>query len=178
MKILDLYCGMGGWARGLIDSGHEVIGYDIEDFSSIYPGRFIRADLLSFSDFPHADVIVASPPCTEFSKSSFPKTWQSVRKNPLNIELALKLFNRVYEIVDLVKPKFYIIENVRGAQKYVGKAREHKGSRYLWGNYPEFSVEDSPELYGKYRMSPSSDRPIIRSLIPYSIARGLGEVLE
>ena len=35
MNIIDLYCGLGGWANGLIDSGHNVIGYDIIDFSKI-----------------------------------------------------------------------------------------------------------------------------------------------
>jgi site-specific DNA-cytosine methylase len=82
MNILDLYCGLGGWAIGFLEKGHDVMGYDIVDFSQQYPGKFVHADLLTFNDFPDADVIVASPPCTDFSKSSFPQTWKSVQVSP------------------------------------------------------------------------------------------------
>lgn len=182
MKVIDLYCGLGGWATGLVDYGFNVTGYDIVDFSEYYPGRFIQADILKPVYLPHADVIVASPPCTEFSKASFPPTWKSVVNNPPNIPMAMKLFNRVYEIVSMVKPEYYIIENVRGAEKYVGKAKMHIGSRYFWGNFPEFDVTDKSDIYGKWMVSPGKMRPAIRSKIPESIsmsfARKLLEVLK
>ena len=41
MNILDLYCGLGGWAKGFLERGHSVTGYDIIDFSERYPGKFI-----------------------------------------------------------------------------------------------------------------------------------------
>ena len=176
MNIIDLYCGLGGWAKGLIDAGHRITGYDIVDFSKEYPGSFVQCDLLTYSKFPEQiDVIVASPPCTEFSKASFPKSWTSVKKYPLDIDKGLKLFNRVYEIMQFVNHKYFIIENVRGAQKFVGKAREHKGSRYLWGNYPDFELYGTDtDIYGKSK----SHNPAIRSIIPYSISRGFGEKLK
>ena len=175
MNILDLYCGLGGWAKGFLEKGHSVTGYDIIDFSEKYPGKFIRADLLTFSDFPSADIIVASPPCTDFSKASFPKTWKSVQRFPPDIQGAVKLFNRVYEIVELVKPRYFIIENVRGAQKYVGRARMHIGSRYFWGNFPLFSVGNADDIYGKWKMPPSEDRAALRSVIPQSISGAFAE---
>ena len=178
MKILDLYCGMGGWAKGLIDAGHEVTGYDVVDFSSVYLGKFVQCDLLTHDDFPEADVIVASPPCTEFSKASFPQSWKSVQRYPPDIDMALKLFNRTYEIIEKVKPKYWIIENVRGAQRFVGRAREHAGSRYFWGNYPSFGLWGDDNLYGKWKLTPSPERAALRSVIPYSISRGFAEVLE
>lgn len=175
MNVLDLYCGLGGWAQGFVEQGHEVTGYDIIDFAEKYPGKFVKADLLTLSDFPSADLVVASPPCTDFSKASFPATWKSVQKFPPDIPGALKLFNRVFEIVELVKPRYFIIENVRGAQKYVGKARMHIGSRYFWGNFPWFSVGNADDIYGKWRMTPSQDRGVLRSVIPLSISRALAE---
>ena len=178
MKIIDLYCGLGGWARGLKDTGHDVTGYDIIDFSESYPGKFIKADLLTYNDFPHADVIVASPPCTDFSKASFPPTWTAVKLYPPNIPSAMELFNRVYEIVALTSAKYYIIENVVGAQKYMGKARMHIGSRYFWGNFPAFTVDEAQDTYGKYNLFPGPNRPAIRSLIPYSISRAFGLALQ
>ena len=146
MNVIDLYCGLGGWAKGFVEKGDNVTGYDIIDFSEKYLGKFVKADLLTSSNFPSADIIVASPPCTDFSKASFPPSWKSVQRYPPDIPKALQLFNRVYEIVEMVKPKYYIIENVRGAEKYVGKARMHIGSRYFWGNFPLFSVGDADDI--------------------------------
>jgi hypothetical protein len=175
MNIVDLYCGLGGWAVGFLEKGHSVTGYDIIDFSEKYPGKFIKADLLTLNKFPKANVIVASPPCTDFSKASFPKTWKSVQRFPPDIPSAVKLFNRVYEIVELVKPQYFIIENVRGAQKYMGKARMHIGSRYFWGNFPWFSAGNAEDIYGKWKMPPSDDRGGLRSVIPLSISRAFAE---
>ena len=178
MNVIDLYCGLGGWAKGFVEKGDNVTGYDIIDFSEKYPGKFVKADLLASSDFPSADIVVASPPCTDFSKSSFPLTWKSVQRYPPDIPKALQLFNRVYEIVEMVKPKYYIIENVRGAEKYVGKARMHIGSRYFWGNFPLFSVGDADDIYGKWKIPPSKERPVLRSVIPLSISRAFAQCVS
>ena len=175
MNVIDLYCGLGGWAKGFVEKGDNVTGYDIIDFSEKYPGKFVKSDLLTLKDFPSADIIVASPPCTDFSKSSFPSAWKSVQRYPPDIPKALQLFNRIYEIVDIVKPKYFIIENVRGAEKYVGKARMHIGSRYFWGNFPLFSVGDADDIYGKWKIPPSKDRPVLRSVIPLSISRAFAQ---
>lgn len=120
LTVLDLYCGLGGWSYGFVKNGISTTGYDILDFSKDYPGKFIKADLLKTDIKGHYDVIVASPPCTDFSKSSFPKTWKSVIRYPPDIEMAKKLFNRVYEIVDMVKPDYYIIEKCKGVAKIYG----------------------------------------------------------
>ena len=177
MIILDLYCGLGGWATGLVEKGHHVIGYDIRDFSIGYPGEFIRADLLNFNDFPSADIIVASPPCTDFSKASFPKTWKSVQRFPPDIQGAKKLFWRVYEINKIVQPKYFIIENVKGAQKYIGRAQMHIGSRYFWGTFPSFNVANAIDIYGKQKVPPSIDRPAFRAKIPLSISRSFAKAI-
>jgi len=177
MNALDLYCGLGGWADGLMKSGIYVTGYDIVDFSDSYPGIFFRRDLLTLNDFPECDLIVASPPCTDFTKTDIPRSWQSVKRYPPDIPLAIRLFIRVYEIVGLVRPKYFIIENVRGAQKFTGKARMHIGSRYFWGNFPLFDVEDRNDVYGKTEISPSASRPALRSKIPLSISLAFGRAI-
>ena len=170
LTVLDLYCGLGGWSYGFVKNGISTTGYDILDFSKDYPGKFIKADLLKTDIKDHYDVIVASPPCTDFSKSSFPKTWKSVIRYPPDIEMAKKLFNRVYEIVDMVKPDYYIIENVRGSQKFMGVAKTHIGSRYFWGSYPDFFVYNRNDIYGKTNMPNCKNRPFLRSKIPVSIS--------
>ena len=178
MKIIDLYCGIGGWATSFNENKIDITGYDIIDFSNEYPGKFIKCDLLEYNNFEKCNLIVASPPCTDFSKASFPPTWKSVVNFPPNIPLAIKLFNRAIEIINIMKPEYWIIENVKGAQKYIRKSDYHIGSRYLWTNIPYFYTGDFKDVYGKSNISPSKRRAIIRSKIPYSISLSLFEYLK
>jgi len=180
MKVLDLFCGMGGWAKAFVDKGYDVTGIDIEDYSSIYPGKFIMADLLNFIPEGQFDLIVASPPCTDFSKASMPKTWAAPSKYPPDIDRGKKLFMRAKELIDILKPEYWVIENVGGAQKFVGKADFHIGSRYFWANvdFRIFWTQGSTDIYGKWKMAPSKDRPAMRSMIPYSISKALEEAVK
>ena len=68
-RALDLFCGGGGAARGLIAAGFdEVVGIDIADHRRAYPGLFILGDALRppvrLEDF---SFVWASPPCQRFS---------------------------------------------------------------------------------------------------------------
>ena len=69
MRALDLFCGGGGAALGLIEAGFEVTGVDIEPrHAKVYPGRFVVGDAcrppFRLLDF---DLVWASPPCQRFS---------------------------------------------------------------------------------------------------------------
>lgn len=78
-RLLDLYCGAGGAARGYHDAGFEVIGVDI-NFQPNYPYKFIKMDALEileilgtsayqhWSEFNNIQVIHASPPCQRYSR--------------------------------------------------------------------------------------------------------------
>jgi len=180
MKVLDLFCGMGGWARAFVENGHDVTGIDIADYSTIYPGKFIRADLLMFTPEGQFDLIVASPPCTDFSKATMPKTWTAPSRYSPDVESGLRLFRRAREIIDLLKPKYWVIENVRGAQKSVGKADFHIWSRYFWSSvdFKIFWTYGSRDVHGKWKMPPDRDRPAMRSMIPCSISRALEEATK
>lgn len=68
-KLLDLFCGQGGAARGYLDAGFDVTGVDLANHGTRYPGDFIQGDAIAFlaahgSDF---DAIHASPPCQGYS---------------------------------------------------------------------------------------------------------------
>jgi len=177
LKVLDLYCGLGGWSHAF--KGYDVTGIDLSDYSASFPGKFIQADLLKYTPPGYYDIIVASPPCEDFTKSSFPKTWKSVVRYPPDLNRALALYNRAVEIIREKKPAYWVIENVRASQKYVGKADFHIGSRYFWSNAP-FSVVNPvrDEIYGKNNLSPSPDRPQKRALIPRSIADAFRGAVE
>ena len=71
MKALDLFCGGGGAARGMLAAGFdEVVGIDIKDHRRAYPGTFIQGDALAppvcLGDF---GFVWASPPCQRFSRA-------------------------------------------------------------------------------------------------------------
>ena len=143
---IDLFCGLGGWSEAFIAEGYECIGYDIEahDYGTGgYPGKLILRDVRSIhgSEFKDAAIIVASPPCQEPSYRAMP--WS--RAKALNAigppHLFIELFNSCFRIQREASEAAghhipLIVENVRGAQVWVGRAPFHYGSFYLWGDIP------------------------------------------
>ena len=50
MRILDLFCGEGGAAYGLLPFASHLTGVDIQPFGRKYPGHaFVQADVLTLS---------------------------------------------------------------------------------------------------------------------------------
>lgn len=69
-RLLDLYCGAGGAAKGYADAGWDVYGVDLYP-QPHYPYDYFQGDALTFNwagmDF---QAIHASPPCHDFSRLS------------------------------------------------------------------------------------------------------------
>lgn len=142
-QAIDLYCGLGGWAEGLLAEGYDVTGYDIEahDYGTGgYPGTLVLRDVRSIhgSEFKDSSLIVGSSPCQEFSYRSMP--WSRAKALPPPY-LGMELFNAQFRIQREASEAAgrhipMVVENVRGAQKWVGRAAWHYGSFYLWGDVP------------------------------------------
>lgn len=168
MTALDLCCGKGGWARGLIDSGWRVVGVDLEDFSKDYPGRFIQANLLNWDgwqEIPNINLVVASPPCDEFSRWAMP--WTRAKNPP---EPSLALINRCRSIAQVLNVPF-ILENVRAAQKWLGKSAGNCGPFHLWGDVPAIL----PISRSKKKESYGSKQRAERAVIDYHLAIHIGK---
>lgn len=138
---IDLFCGLGGWADGLLVEGYDVIGFDIERHvygEHRYPGMLVIQDVLTLhgSQFKDAALIVASPPCQAYSYRAMP--WKRAKALPppdnTLFEACFRIQREACEAAGRHIP--LIVENVRGAQKWVGRARWNFGSFYLWGDVP------------------------------------------
>jgi hypothetical protein len=139
--VYDLFCGLGGWSEGFLAEGYRCVGYDIEahDYGTGgYPGELILRDVRSIhgSELKDAAVIVASPPCQAYSYRAMP--WKRAKALPPPDNT---LFNECFRIQREASEAAghcvpLIVENVRGAQPWVGRARWNYGSFYLWGDVP------------------------------------------
>ena len=138
---VDLYCGLGGWAEGFLAEGYKCIGFDIEahDYGTGgYPGELRIRDVRSIhgSELKDATCIVGSSPCQEFSYRAMP--WKRAKALPPPY-LGMELFNAQFRIQREASEAAgryipMVVENVRGAQKWVGRAKANFGSFYLWGD--------------------------------------------
>ena len=97
-----------------------------------YPGQLVLQDVLTLDgrQFRNAAVIVASPPCQAYSYRAMP--WKRAKALPPPDNT---LFEACFRIAQEAGVPL-IVENVCGAQKWVGRARWNFGPYYLWGNVP------------------------------------------
>ena len=175
MRILDLCCGRGGATRAFYDHGHEIVTVDI---NPKFQPTFCQ-DVNTFDSEGEYDLIWASPPCTEYSRCSLPKSWGCNRgTHPIP---DMRPFLNCVRIVRETSPRYWVIENVRGAipffRQVIGEPRQRIGSRILWGTFPKLSIGRA-EAYGKWRLPPTPDRAEIRSEIPYAISEALCRAIE
>lgn len=177
---IDLFTGLHGWAEGLIAEGFRVVGYDIADMSEMVglpkPEHFelVIQDVLTLhgSQFKDADLIVASPPCQEYSYMAMP--WKLAKAKAAAIRAdetgeALEKLNRLFNACFRIQKEAsiaagrhipLIVENVRGAIPWVGRSRYNFGSFHLWGDVPALMLigdhETGTKIGGDWFSDPTS----------------------
>lgn len=111
MKLLDLFCGVGGASAGYAASGFEVHGIDIKH-GKRYPYTYVRADVLDVLQdenyLDQFDVIHASPPCQTHSITQHLRNAQG--KSTSKVDLIPQTREAL-----IASGKPYIIENVPGS---------------------------------------------------------------
>ena len=153
---IDLFCGLGGWTEGLLAEGYDVVGFDIErhDYGTGgYPAQLVLQDALTLHgrQFKDAALIVASPPCQEFSYMAMPWSKAKAKERDLlegrdDPKRLTALFDACFRIQrEAIEAAGHfiplVVENVRGAQKWVGAAAGRYGAFYLWGDIPAVMPE-------------------------------------
>lgn len=137
--MIELFAGLHGWGEGAVAEGFRVVGFDIVDMcKELGKPRAQGIDLvlqdvltLHGSQFRKAAVIVASPPCTEFSY----RGRYGRKKNLPPPVMGMRLFEACFRIAAEAELPI-VVENVVWAQEFVGQAVKHWGSQYLWGDVP------------------------------------------
>lgn len=125
-NFIDLFCGAGGFSKGLELAGFECIG-GIElkeviakthqlnhkhsktifgDIREISPEEFAKVIGTN-----HVDVIIGGPPCPTFSTIGDAKI-RSVTGKPTSEDPRNQLFLEYLKYVDYFRPEIFVIENV------------------------------------------------------------------
>ena len=148
---IDLFCGLGGWTEGLLAEGFRVVGFDVERHAygeAKYPAQLVIQDVLTIhgSQFKSAALIVASPPCQDFSYMAMPWSrakaiaadYRSGKRDVADLtrlfDACLRIQREASEAAGHHIPM--VVENVRGAIPWVGRSRWNFGSFHLWGDVP------------------------------------------
>jgi len=145
---LDLFAGMGGFSQAFAESdAWEVVEVELDPQHN----PDIQANIFDLkpSDLPESDVILASPPCTQFSSMAWSHEKQFTRDGEPLTEDASESVALVYHTLGLIKalnPDYWFMENPKGALRWViGEptnwvsycqyGKDYRKDTGLWGNH-------------------------------------------
>lgn len=135
MKVVDLFCGAGGFSEGFERAGFEIIrAYDIWEPAILthnmnhgsgkevaLKGNIYEIAWSNDEEFekaiPDSEIIIGSPPCVAFSNSN--KSGKADKSNGVAlIEAFLRIVARK-KFKKNSKLKYWVMENVGNSEKYV-----------------------------------------------------------
>jgi len=120
-KIIDLFAGCGGFSVGFEQAGFDIVkaveidGMIAESYAHNHPKtKMLVEDIANVDNEKYfskheADVIIAGPPCQGFSMAGARIRGKTFKDDPRNY-----LFKHYLNVVRLVKPDFFVFENVKG----------------------------------------------------------------
>ncbi len=174
MRCVDLFCGDGGWTDAFLLEGFRVIGFDLVRRKA-YRGELVLQDIRTIDGtrLRGADVVVASPPCEGFSEARSDR----LRPQPADLELVLHTCRVIREAA----PRFWIIENVRGAvgwfEPMLGWPSLKNKPWYLWGTVPAVLLPRR-DLQAKMAFRSAWLRARVPPELAQPIARAFAEALR
>ncbi|MEM4430355.1 MAG: DNA cytosine methyltransferase, partial [Thermofilaceae archaeon] len=123
LRVVDLFCGAGGFARGFKDEGFEIaLGVDnVEVVAKTFKANFPSAEVLVedvgslrsedlASLVGDVDVVIGSPPCEPFTGANpmrKPNPIDRLYEDPIG-----RLVLHFVRIVGDLKPRIFVMENV------------------------------------------------------------------
>lgn len=166
MMVVDLCAGTAGATAAFRAHGARVVTIDL--------GPRARPDIvadircLPLALGPDAgrpvDLLWISPPCTEFSDA----------RPDRPLRPSLDLHRAALAAVRVIRPRFWIIENVRGAIPHFGIPAQKIGPWCLWGYFPRIEVTLAMSQHRK-----SAHRTAAaRGAIPYALSEALYRAVD
>ena|SRR3990167_8900218 len=157
LRVLDVFCGVGGWSKSFAKKGWHCTGVDIAELG--YPFDFVKADALTLERewINGFDAVVMSPPCEEYARAWLP--WLRGDHKPAQwavdlLEWAVALSDRPGRLVEC---------SHFGARHVPGSVRRE--SYALWGDVPLLMP-----VLPRGKMAKSGMRPELRAAIPPALA--------
>jgi site-specific DNA-cytosine methylase len=182
MKLMvDLFSGLGGASEAFIGAD----GWEVQRFENNPDLGWVLnthtqdvQELVCPYHLPSGvDLIWASPPCRDFSRA-FSAPGPVALREGRDFEPDMTLVKAAKRIIDELQPKYWVIENVRGAiphfEELLGKPRQIIHDRWiLWGNFPLLCVDPDwnvrrwhkQQVWGTEELAMNK-----RSLIPIEIS--------
>lgn len=148
MKILNLYCGIGGNRKfwGNLDiTAIEIESKIADKYKKLYPNdKVIVADAHEYllDHYKEFDFIWSSPPCQTHSRTNY--FTQHIRKRPIYPDM--KLYQEIIFLDKFFKGK-YCVENVVPYYQPLIKAQQI-GRHYLWSNFNITKIEQPKDDIG------------------------------
>lgn len=187
MRVLDLFSGLGGFSEAFLLAGDEVERVENNELLNQVP-RTTMMDVLELRDsletliedgYPcrPIDIILAGPPCYEFSLAfSAPQARKSREGGFDDYEPNMELVEATVEIIKMLNPRYWVIENVIGSIRHFKKIglepNQIHGSAVFYGKFPKFKTPKMPTKAERdKRWSPLRSNE--RAKIPIELSKAL-----
>ncbi|MDY8021120.1 DNA cytosine methyltransferase [Paenibacillus polymyxa] len=156
LRVAELFAGIGAWSKALERLGvdHEVVEAieldkkTISSYNLIHNSEFKNKDITMINpkEFPEHDLLFYSPPCQAFSIAGKQEGFGDARGT---------LFFEALKIIQKKKPKYAIMENVKGLtqKKFINEFEtmlrllEQEGYKNYWKvlNAKNYGIPQSRE---------------------------------
>jgi site-specific DNA-cytosine methylase len=162
LVMLDLCSGFGGASESEQRNGWRVIRLDIEP--RVHPDIVADIRTLPLAPFP-VDLLWCSPPCTYYSR------YDQRGLFPNEPEPSHELWRACETIIERWQPRFWLIENVRGATYFHGRPDFKLGPYHFWSNIP-FMITPIWTHRKKHNLCSGTDplRSAKRGYLPYPVS--------
>jgi hypothetical protein len=206
LKVIDLFCGLGGWSAAFKERGHDV--FTLDKSKRFTPT--LCKDILDVkaSDLPQRpDIILASPPCEGFSRLRYAFNWKTdevgqLKAISVKANLGIKILQKTVALINELQPRYFIIENPVGKMRRMPEVcgLERRTVTYcqygeaaqkptdLWGGFPPGLVLHMPCKAGAscHTSAAGSAKGAIvtasdaahRAVVPYSLSLAVCLALE